>query len=134
MSCKSARVTDQYHGWECMISGSACMFLSPNSKLCAEGYGEGPDAVESDQEDEENVITDDLTNYECWDCENQFIAGDRAAAKFPDRSLRCPYCGSDNVEGMVFAEADEVDDMGMGCLRIKTKLDTREREEKGHEK
>ena len=122
MSCKSAKITDQYHGWECEISGGACMFLNPNSKLCAEEYGEGPDAIEIDQEGESKAIKDDLTKYECWDCENQFITGDRAVEKKPDRSLRCPYCGSKNIEGIVFAEAEEVDDMGMGCLRIVTIL------------
>lgn len=44
--CKAAIPTDEYHGWECEITGGACMFLVPNSKLCAEMYGEGPDAAE----------------------------------------------------------------------------------------
>ena len=46
MACKAATPTDEYHGWECEITGGACMFLVPNSKLCAEMYGEGPDAAE----------------------------------------------------------------------------------------
>ena len=44
MGCKCAIVTDEYHGWECSITEGPCMFLVPNSKKCAEKYGEGPDA------------------------------------------------------------------------------------------
>lgn len=36
MSCKAAKRTDQYHGWECEITEGACMFLNPDSKACAE--------------------------------------------------------------------------------------------------
>lgn len=55
--CKAAIPCDQYHGWECDISGSACVFLYPNSKACAEKYGEGPDAVyESEVDDAEPNI------------------------------------------------------------------------------
>ena len=45
MTCKCAKRTDEYHGWECEIIEGACMFLVPNSRLCAELYGEGPDVV-----------------------------------------------------------------------------------------
>ncbi len=44
MACKAAVKTDEWHGWECGVTGGACMYLSPNSKRCAEEYGEGPDA------------------------------------------------------------------------------------------
>lgn len=55
MGCKAAKPTDEYHGWECEITEGACMFLNPNSKLCAEMYGEGPDAVETiEQEENDN--------------------------------------------------------------------------------
>jgi hypothetical protein len=54
MSCKCAKVTDEYHGWECEVTGSACVFLRPNSKACAEMYGEGPDAVEENGEEEQD--------------------------------------------------------------------------------
>lgn len=50
MACKTARPTDEYHGWECEITEGACMFLIPDSKACAEKYGEGPDAEDADQE------------------------------------------------------------------------------------
>ena len=46
MSCKCAIVTDEYHGYECSITEGACMFLYPDSKKCAEIYGEGPDVEE----------------------------------------------------------------------------------------
>ena len=42
--CKCAYHTDEFHGWGCKITGSACVFLYPDSKACAERYGEGPDA------------------------------------------------------------------------------------------
>jgi hypothetical protein len=29
--------------YECSISGGECMFLIPDSKACAEMFGEGPD-------------------------------------------------------------------------------------------
>lgn len=44
MSCKCSKPTDEFHGWGCNITGGACMFLFPDSKRCAELYGEGPDA------------------------------------------------------------------------------------------
>lgn len=34
---------------ECSITEGECMFLFPNSKLCAEIYGEGPDAEEYEE-------------------------------------------------------------------------------------
>lgn len=46
MSCKCAIATDEYHGYECSITEGACMFLAPDSKICAEIYGEGPDVEE----------------------------------------------------------------------------------------
>lgn len=49
MSCKCAIETDQWHGWECDITGGACMYLSPDSKQCAIDFNEGPDAVFPDE-------------------------------------------------------------------------------------
>ena len=40
--CSCAMPTDEWHGWECSISGGACMFFVPNARKCAEQYGEGP--------------------------------------------------------------------------------------------
>ena len=48
--CKAACHIDEWHGYGCSISGSACMFLYPDSRACAEQYSEGPDA-ENDEGD-----------------------------------------------------------------------------------
>lgn len=42
--CRCAYITDEWHGYGCEITGGECVFLYPNSKACAELYGEGPDA------------------------------------------------------------------------------------------
>ena len=42
--CSAAYHTDEFHGYGCNITEGACMFLYPDSKACAEKYGEGPDA------------------------------------------------------------------------------------------
>lgn len=38
--CVCAVETDEYHGFECEITGGACMYLRPNQDACAEAYGE----------------------------------------------------------------------------------------------
>ncbi|BCK01429.1 hypothetical protein [Anaerocolumna chitinilytica] len=50
MSCRCAIETDEYHGWECTISGGACMYLTPNEKQCAIDYGEGPCADDREED------------------------------------------------------------------------------------
>lgn len=40
MGCICAVATDEYHGWECEITGGACMYLRPNQDACADAYGE----------------------------------------------------------------------------------------------
>jgi hypothetical protein len=50
--CKAAKPCDQYHGWECEVSGGECMFLFPDSEACARRYGEGPDADKIPQDTE----------------------------------------------------------------------------------
>lgn len=62
MGCKCAKITDEYHGYECEIMGGACMFLHPDSKRCAELYGEGPDAYSENEEEvesEETILFED---------------------------------------------------------------------------
>ena len=49
MSCKCAIRTDEYHGWECSITEGACMFPHPDSRACADMYGEGPDAEQNEE-------------------------------------------------------------------------------------
>jgi hypothetical protein len=38
--CVCAIETDEYHGYECEITGGACTFYVPNQDACAEKYGE----------------------------------------------------------------------------------------------
>lgn len=44
--CEAAYCTDEWHGYGCSITEGPCVFLYPNSKACAEEYGEGPDVLE----------------------------------------------------------------------------------------
>ncbi len=44
MSCKAAKFDPDEGRYYCDISGDQCMYYIPNSKKCAEEYGEGPDA------------------------------------------------------------------------------------------
>lgn len=45
MSCKCATYDPDEGRYTCSVSGDGCMYMIPNSKRCAEKYGEGPDAV-----------------------------------------------------------------------------------------
>lgn len=53
MACKCAKF-DADDGYICTVTGDRCMFMFPNSKRCAEEYGEGPDA-EFDADDAEET-------------------------------------------------------------------------------
>lgn len=44
MSCKAAKFDQDEGRYYCEVSGDQCMYYIPNSKKCAEEYGEGPDA------------------------------------------------------------------------------------------
>lgn len=48
MACKCATFDVEECRYYCEVSGSQCMYLRPNSKRCAEEYGEGPDAGEGE--------------------------------------------------------------------------------------
>ena len=61
--CICAVETDEYHGFECEITGGACIFYRPNQDACAEQYGEVGHTkqwnskhgiTEDNSEDEEN--------------------------------------------------------------------------------
>lgn len=52
MGCLCAIKTDEYHGFECSISGGACMYLYPDSKRCAREYGESPDVGNTEDMEE----------------------------------------------------------------------------------
>jgi len=34
MRCRYAIATDQFHGWECQITGGECTLLRPDEKSC----------------------------------------------------------------------------------------------------
>ncbi len=44
MGCSSATFDPDEGGYQCAVSGNDCMYFMPDSKRCAEQYGEGPDA------------------------------------------------------------------------------------------
>lgn len=44
MACKCATYDSDEGRYHCEVSGSGCMYMIPNSKRCAEDFGEGPDA------------------------------------------------------------------------------------------
>ena len=46
MGCKCAKFDPDSGRYDCAVSGDGCIYMIPNSKRCAEEYGEGPDAVE----------------------------------------------------------------------------------------
>ncbi len=48
MSCKCAS-WDSDRGNVCSVTGDGCMFVIPNSKACAEMYGEGLDASKQEE-------------------------------------------------------------------------------------
>ena len=49
--CSMAYRTDEYHGYGCKITDGPCEFMFPSSKACNEIFGEGPDSVTEDEED-----------------------------------------------------------------------------------
>lgn len=55
--CKAAFRTDGYHGYGCSITDGACMFFYPDSKSCAEQYGEGPDVEVGEQGDQDLLMS-----------------------------------------------------------------------------
>lgn len=46
--CPNAKPTDEYHGYECKITGGECMFLFPNYKACQSLYDD--EETEDDNE------------------------------------------------------------------------------------
>ncbi len=50
MACKSAGKYDPDTNRYYCVTGDDCMFMFPDSKACAEMYGEGPDADDSEDE------------------------------------------------------------------------------------
>lgn len=50
MGCKCAVYYSDDELFKCTVSGDRCMYLTPNSKQCAEDYGEGPDVTSESNE------------------------------------------------------------------------------------
>ena len=46
MDCKCAKFDPDSGRYDCAVSGDGCIYMIPNSKRCAEEYGEGPDATD----------------------------------------------------------------------------------------
>ena len=51
MSCKCATFDPDSGRYQCSASGDGCMYLIPNSKQCAEEWGEGPDVEQEVEQD-----------------------------------------------------------------------------------
>jgi DNA-directed RNA polymerase subunit RPC12/RpoP len=67
-----------------------------------------------------NYIIPDLYKYQCWneECEKQFILSEA----YDNSDVKCPYCGSSNVEAIVAMEdPGKLDDLG--CMTISTDLE-----------
>jgi len=45
MSCQCADYDSDEGRFICSVSGDGCLYMIPDSKRCAEEYGEGPDAT-----------------------------------------------------------------------------------------
>jgi len=43
MSCKCAKYDLEDGRYNCSVTGDDCMYMIPDSKKCAEEWGEGPD-------------------------------------------------------------------------------------------
>lgn len=57
MSCKCAKYDEDEGRYYCEVTGNGCVFYIPNSKRCAEEYGEGPDV-----EERQRVLVKDKTH------------------------------------------------------------------------
>lgn len=89
MSCKCANF-DSDEGWKCSVSGDRCVFMIPNSKACAETYGEGPDVDQDRCEDCEKFYLED--GKRC--CEGEplaFDGEDIVRSKYIEKDVVC--CG-----------------------------------------
>lgn len=89
MSCKCASYNSKGR-YNCTASGSECIYLFPNSKRCAEEYGEGPDAERNRCEDCKEFYIED--GKRCCKTEPlTFIDGDFVNTKYIDSDVIC--CG-----------------------------------------
>ncbi len=64
-----------------------------------------------------NYVIPDLLEYQCLEenCEKQFILSEA----YDNSEAKCPYCGSKNIEAIVFLEdPDRLEELG--CMAIST--------------
>lgn len=47
MICTAANYDADSGRWQCSVSGEGCIYFIPDSKRCAEEYGEGPGIEEA---------------------------------------------------------------------------------------
>lgn len=60
MACLWAKPSNNHERPKCSVSGDDCVFLIPNSKSCAEMFGEGPDAdIAVSKDDNEKGLNDE---------------------------------------------------------------------------
>lgn len=80
-----------YIGNRCSVTGDGCMFLIPNSKACAETFGEGPDANMERCEECSHFYLED--NKRCCKREPlKFIESQLVKSKYIDEGVIC--CGA----------------------------------------
>lgn len=53
MGCKCSSYDEDLGRYKCSVSGDECVYFIPNSKSCAEEFGEGPDVKNLNNESEE---------------------------------------------------------------------------------
>lgn len=84
MSCKYARPTDKYIGWECTITGGACTILFPTRKKCHQFCEDVPDP------EEEYTDIYGGTYRTCKSCGGSFYIRKQEKDWFFDRGLSLP--------------------------------------------
>lgn len=52
MGCKCAKFDPEEGRWSCSVTGDGCVYMIPDSIICANEYGEGPDAGAGGEEDD----------------------------------------------------------------------------------
>lgn len=88
MSCKCAKFDSEVGRYSCSVSDDGCVFMIPNSKLCAEMYGEGPDAETDKCEDCKKFYVEN--NKRCCSREpEQFKDGEFIKSKFLNNITCC---------------------------------------------
>jgi len=90
MGCKAAKYEPSEGRYKCDVSGVGCMYFIPDSKRCAEEWGEGPDAERNRCEDCAKFYIKD--NKRC--CKDEplcFKGGEIVPSEYIDDDVIC--CG-----------------------------------------